>query len=143
MTTQLQIVFDAADPARIAEFWAAALGYEPQPPPPGYDEWPAFLREINVPEEQWNDISAINDPAGERPRIYIQRVPEPKTQKNRLHLDLQVGAGKPPEERHALVTAEVARVSALGATKVEERTNAMGEYWVVMLDPEGNEFCVS
>lgn len=70
-------------------------------------------------------------------------MPESKTQKNRLHLDLQVGAGKPPEERHALVTAEVARVSALGATKVEERTNAMGEYWIVMLDPEGNEFCVS
>ena len=91
MATQVQVVIDAADPAAVAEFWAAAAGYVVQPPPPGYDSWPAFLRELGVPEDQWDSRSAVVDPDGKGPRIFIQKVPEPKTVKNRVHLDVRVG----------------------------------------------------
>jgi hypothetical protein len=142
VATQLQVVIDAADPAAVAEFWAAALGYVVQPPPPGFDSWPAFLRELGVPEDQWDSRSAVVDPDGRGPRIYIQQVPEPKTVKNRLHLDVQVGSGAEPAERPALVAREVERLTRLGASQLRTY-DEMGEHWVVMADPEGNEFCVS
>ena len=142
MATQLQVVIDAADPAAVAEFWAAAAGYVVQPPPPGHDSWPAFLRELGVPEDQWDSRSAVVDPDGKGPRIFIQKVPEPKTVKNRVHLDLQVGAGADAAGRPGVVAREVERLTSLGATTVR-LFDEMGEHWVVMADPEGNEFCVS
>jgi len=142
VATQLQVVIDAARPAAVAEFWAAALGYVVQPPPPGYDSWPAFLRELGVPEDQWESRSAVVDPEGSGPRIYIQQVPEPKTVKNRVHLDVQVGAGVEPGERQGVVAREVERLTQLGASHLRTY-DEMGEHWVVMADPEGNEFCVS
>ena len=142
MATQLQVVIDAEDPGRLAEFWAAATGYVVQPPPEGFATWPDFLRSVGVPEELWSSRSAVVDPDGTGPRIFIQRVPEPKTVKNRLHLDLQVGAGLPPGERPARVAAEVERLTALGGRQVSTY-DELGEHWVVMVDPEGNEFCVS
>ncbi len=142
MTTQLQIVLDCSDSPAQAEFWAAALGYVVQPPPDGFETWPDFLKQIGVPEELWESRSAIIDPEGARPRIYFQNVPEAKTVKNRVHLDIQVGAGVAPEERRSRVTDEVARLSALGASEAKV-FDEMGEHWVVMTDPEGNEFCVS
>jgi hypothetical protein len=143
MTPSIQVVFDCADPQRLACFWAEMLGYKLQDPPPGYASWEAWLREYHVPEDQWNAASAIIDPDGTRPRIFFQRVPEPKTIKNRVHLDVNAGGGHetPPDQRRRKVDAEVERLVALGATKlrvVEER----GEYWVVMSDLEGNEFCL-
>jgi hypothetical protein len=142
MATQVQVVLDCADPGLLAQFWAAALGYVVQPPPPGHDSWEAFLREMGVPEERWNDRSAVVDPDGHGPRFFLQRVPEPKTVKNRLHVDLQVGAGLPSDQRPARVTDEVERLVALGARQVRAH-DEMGEHWVVLADPEGNEFCVS
>jgi len=142
MATQLQVVLDAADPGATAEFWAAALGYIVQPPPPGFDSWPDFLREIGVPEDQWDSRSAVVDPDGKGPRIFIQKVPEPKTVKNRVHLDLLAGGGPsvPLEEQRERVRASVERLRALGAGFVEEREE-LGVVWAVMTDPEGNEFC--
>lgn len=144
MATSIQLVFDTADPARQARFWAEALGYRLQPPPPGFDSWQTFLRDQGVPEERWNDWSAIVDPEGKGPRIYFQRVPEGKTAKNRMHLDLDVsgGPGTTPEERKRRIGAEVARLKALGATDERGAMESEGEYWVRMNDPEGNEFCV-
>lgn len=144
MATQIQLVFDTADPDREARFWGQALGYQLQPPPPGFDSWEAALRAEGVPEEQWHDASAIVDPEGKGPRIYFQRVPEGKTAKNRLHMDLNVsgGLGDAPEERRRRVDAEVARLKALGATDERGAIERGREYWVRMNDPEGNEFCV-
>ena len=142
MASQVQVVIDAADPAAVAEFWAAALGYVVQPPPPGFDSWPDFLRQAGVPEDLWDSRSAVVDPDGRRPRIFIQKVPEPKTLKNRVHLDVQVGAGVEPAERRAVVAHEVERLTGLGA-RTGQVFDEMGEHWVVMTDPEGNEFCVS
>lgn len=143
MTTAVQIVIDCADPARLAGFWSTALGYGVQPPPPGFDSWEAFLTEMGVPESEWNSASAVVDPEGKGPRIFFQRVPEPKTVKNRVHLDLNVGGehGTPIEERKERVDAEAARLVGVGATVVAPMEQR-GEYWVVLRDPEGNEFCV-
>ncbi len=139
----VQVVIDAADPAAQAAFWAAALadrGYAVPDPPGGFPDWPAFLAANGVPEERWNDASALE--AAGHPRIFFQRVPEPKTVKNRVHLDLLAGGGPsvPLEEQRRRVAAEVERLESLGATRVEEHTD-LGVHWVVMRDPEGNEFC--
>ena len=62
MAIGFQVTFDANDPARLAEFWADALGYVVQPPPPGFESWPAFLQTLDVPESDWNSASAVVDP---------------------------------------------------------------------------------
>ena len=62
MTIPVQITFDCADPDRLAHFWAELLGYELDPPPPGYDSWEAWLTEHGVPEADWNMASAVSDP---------------------------------------------------------------------------------
>ena len=87
--------------------------------------------------------SAVSDPDGQGPRIFFQRVPEPKERKNRVHLDVNAGGGRgtPEDERRAAVDGAVERAIGLGATKVryvEER----GERHYVMQDTEGNEFCL-
>ena len=144
MSTSVQIVFDTADPDREARFWAEALGYQIQPPPEGFDSWEAFLRAQGIAEERWNEASAITDPDGNGPRIFFQRVPEGKTAKNRMHLDLNAsgGRGVPLEERKRQVDAAVVRLRAAGATDQRGAIEKDGEYWVRMNDPEGNEFCV-
>jgi hypothetical protein len=143
MAIQVQVVIDCADPARLAAFWAKALDYRIQDPPDGFDSWPAFLTSIGVPESEWNSASAVVDPDGVGPRFFFQRVPEPKQVKNRLHVDLRVAGGRlvPVEDRKAPLAAEVERLTALGASLVEP-VESRGEYWIVMRDPEGNEFCI-
>lgn len=143
MATEVQVVLDCTDPERMARFWSEALGYQVQDPPTGYPSWEAFLRDIGVPKEDWNSASALVDPQGRGPRIFLQRVVEPKSAKNRMHLDLNVGGtpGIPAEERRQRVAAEVKRLTALGATQLYEQAER-GEYWVIMQDPEQNEFCV-
>ena len=95
-----------------------------------------------MPEERWNDASAIE--AEGHPRIFFQKVPEAKTVKNRVHIDLLAGGGPsvPLDEQRERVAAQVARLEALGATRVDSHAD-LGVHWVVMRDPEGNEFCVS
>jgi hypothetical protein len=143
MATSVQVVFDCADPDRVAKFWATALGYKLQDPPKGFATWEDFLRAQNVPEELWNSRSAIVDPQGVGPRLFFQKVPEAKTVKNRVHLDINAsqGFGVALEERKKQVNTEVERLIGEGATKVRVGEE-MGTYWIVMADPEGNEFCV-
>jgi hypothetical protein len=143
VATSVQIVFDCANPDKLATFWAEALHYQKQDPPPGFASWPDFLKAQGIPESEWNSASAIVDPDGVGPRIYFQRVPEGKVVKNRVHLDLNAGGPRsaPHDERRRRVDAEVARLVQLGGRKsraVEER----GEYFINMFDPEGNEFDV-
>jgi Glyoxalase-like domain len=145
VATEFQVTFDCADPGAMAGFWSKALGYRVPDPPDGFGTWEAFLRSIDVPESELNARSAIEDPEGTRPRIFFQRVPEPKTSKNRVHLDLNAGGGHGigPDERRQNVDAKVQALTALGATVL--RTHEEGlfdERWVVMHDLEGNEFCV-
>jgi Glyoxalase-like domain len=140
----VQITFDALDPERLGTFWAAALadrGYRLPDPPDGAPDWPTWLAAQGVPEEDWGSAFALEGDASQ-PRIFFQRVPEPKTAKNRVHLDLQVGGGPsvPAEVQLQRVRAAVERLTGLGATFVEERSQ-LGVHWAVLHDPEGNEFC--
>ena len=140
----VQIVFDSADPERLATFWAAALadrGYRVPDPPDGAPDWPTWLSAQGVPEDQWGSASALES-GEDQPRLFFQRVPEPKTAKNRVHLDLLAGGGHrvPLEQQQQQVRAAVERLTALGATFVEEKTE-LGVHWAVLRDPEGNEFC--
>ena len=143
MATGFQVVIDCADPGALAEFWATALHYRVQEPPEGFATWEEALVAWGVPESEWNSRSAIVDPDGAGSRVFFQRVPEPKQAKNRVHLDLHVGGGLGVaiEERKARIAAEAVRLIEVGASRQAEFDQAR-EYWLVMQDPEGNEFCL-
>lgn len=111
-----------------------------QAPPHGYHSWPDLLRAHGVPEEEWNRAAAIVDPGG-GPRLYIQRVAEPKTVKNRVHLPNRSGEWAATADRRRQIDAEVERLTGLGAEERYRHTE-LGTYWVTMADPESNEFCV-
>jgi catechol 2,3-dioxygenase-like lactoylglutathione lyase family enzyme len=146
MTREVQITFDCADPAALAAFWAEALGYSLQPPPAGFDSWEAALESFGVPREEWNSRSAILPVEGVHPRIFFQRVPEGKTAKNRLHLDVRAAPGIEGEARMSALEAEAERLAALGATRayrVDPDRATMEAGFITMRDPEGNEFCLA
>lgn len=142
MRTTWQLAFDCAHPTKLAEFWALALGYEPEAPPPGFATMAEWLTHQGVPEHEWDDGAGIIDPDRAGPSIYFHKVPEPKVVKNRLHIDVKVGGGrgKPHEQRWARVLEAKERLIAAGATVIRE------DWWngrpdhIVMADPEGNEF---
>ena len=149
MATRLQVTVDCADPGRLVAFWAEALGYVPAPPPEGFADWWAYYRSIGVPESELPEdgdlTDSVVDPDGHGPRLWFQQVPEHKTGKNRLHLDLRVTDGRrePLATRRRQVDAEVARLLAAGADILHTLdTEGLDHYAVVMRDPEGNEFCV-
>ncbi len=127
VTTHWTLGCDANDPQRLAAFWAAALGYVAEP---GYDD---------------PDGASIVDPDGGGPAIGWLRVPEGKSAKNRLHIDIRVGGEGPwnMTERELLIRAKVPELVTFGATVVREEyyDEVLGH--VVMQDPEGNEFCVA
>jgi hypothetical protein len=145
MATRVQVTFDCADPDRLSRFWASALGYRFPDPPGGFATWEEWLKDMGIPEDEWNSASAVEDSDGVGPRLYFQKVPEGKVAKNRVHLDLNVGGGRgaPMEERRQRIGQEVERLVAEGATVLQPgRVSDKDEYWVVMQDPEGNEFCL-
>ncbi len=143
-----KVVIDANDPHAQAGFWAAALRYEVEDNSALIEK---LLRFGALPEEAtvefhgrrtFRDLIAVRHPedpfeeesgTGLGRRLLFQRVPETKTVKNRLHLDLHPGEGRRDEE--------VARLEGLGAS-VLRRVKEQGGEWVVLADPEGNEFCV-
>jgi predicted enzyme related to lactoylglutathione lyase len=110
---QLGLVLDCADPEALAAFWAPALGY------------------VNLGTA--GAYVALFPDGRPGPKLLLQRVPEPKAVKNRMHFDIEV----------ADIHAEVGRLVGLGATQVSEAPcSEHGSTWVLMNDPEGNEFCV-
>lgn len=144
MVYDFQIAVDASQPHALASWWAEALGWDVEM----QDE--SFIRRMiaegYATEDDttslggslvWKDGAAIRHPgapAGEqRSRIIFQLVPEAKTVKNRVHLDIQVGADQ--------VEAEVARLTGLGAAVLHRGSQGPHD-WVTLADPEGNEFCV-
>jgi len=141
----LGLTFDCADATVQARFWASALGYVPAPPPHGWDTWESWLIDLEVPREEWDDGASIVDPDGTGPGISFLKVPEPKTAKNRLHLDLKVSGGRDvdPETRRTRILAKVDEVVAAGAAIQAEHVVRGQLDHVVLLDPEGNEFCVA
>jgi Glyoxalase-like domain len=120
------VVFDAAHPASLARFWAAALdGYDVAP----YDQAELDrLRAAGIDDPEDDPTVLVEPSAGGAPRFFFQLVAESKRVKNRVHLDLAC----------ADVRAEVERLTRLGARVLAEH-----EPWVTMADPEGNEFDVT
>ena len=140
MARSFQVTFDAEDPARLAEFWMLALGYQIQPPPPEFASWDEWAFHMEIPETDWNNARALVDPEGTGPRLFIQKVPEGKSAKNRVHLDVAVDPAE-GQSRMDAVEELVAALVAEGATYVRH-VEEHGAEWVVCCDPEGNEFCV-
>jgi Glyoxalase-like domain len=142
-----QLTIDANDSALLARFWAQALGYQAVPPAEPETSWHQHYRTRLGEDTAFDD--RIFDPAGLRSPIWFQQVPETKAGKNRLHLDLYPTGrdhALPLTRRIEIVEAKVAELAGLGAS-VERRTRHDDPddpvYYVVMHDPEGNEFCVS
>jgi hypothetical protein len=143
MDRRMSLTLDAADPRALGTFWALALGYVEEPPPPPYEDWPAAFAGWGLPHERWNDAYVVVDPDGAGPRLFLQKVPEPKTAKNRLHLDVGVpGATRERPATRDQLRAHAGRLVAAGAQVEREVDDPMMGFWIVMDDPEGNEFCI-
>ena len=113
MTAKMGLVLDCVDPTALADFWSEALGYTTLGGAGSY--------------------VMLVDASGQQPKLLLQAVPEGKTIKNRMHLDIEVGD----------IEAEATRLEGLGAKRVApEQMHEHGTNWVLMTDPEGNEFCV-
>jgi Glyoxalase-like domain len=143
----LQITFDCAEPHALARFWAAVLGTEVEDHHDFIgtmlDAGHADPADVVVVDGRraWAEAASCADPQGRYPRMLFMVVPEGKTAKNRMHLDLHLAlhltAGHADDAREA----EVERVVGLGATRLYD--GQLGpQHWVTMADPEGNEFCV-
>ena len=112
-TPEIGLVLDCADPERLAEFWAPALGY------------------VNLGTA--GNYVALYPDGRPGPKLLLQRVTESKGPKNRMHLDIEV----------ADIHAEAERLVALGATQTGDAAlSEHGSNWLLMADPEGNEFCI-
>jgi predicted enzyme related to lactoylglutathione lyase len=113
MKANFDVVLDCAEPVKLAEFWRRALGYKVQ--------------------VSMDAICVLVPTADIRPPLILQRVPEPKEGKNRMHIDVVVDDVEP----------EVTRLEGLGAQRLHSGIRSMGSsQWITMADPEGNEFCV-
>ncbi len=141
MAFDFQVTIDCTAPHELADWWAEALGWQVEP----QDE--SFIREMieagaasdaDTTRHRgalvWKDGAAMTSPDPGRPRVLFQRSAEPKTVKNRVHLDVRVGADRRE--------AEIARLVALGATELWRASQGPHE-WATLADPEGNEFCVA
>ncbi len=150
MALHWKLVIDTRDALALADFWAAALEYEVEDPSAlierllaaGHLSQDAVTTRrgrrvfrgyaaIRHPEDPFDELSGV----GHGRRLLFQDVPEDKTAKNRLHLDVHAG----PSGLNELV----ARLETLGATRVREVEKGPAGHWWIMLDPEGNEFCAA
>lgn len=140
---KMQICVDAADPHVLADWWAEALGWNAEPSNEAFIESmiaQGFATEADTVRHKgvlcWAAGQAINHPSDAGvPRVLFQKVPEPKTVKNRVHWDLRI-----PGVRQSSAD-DVARLIALGATEIG-RGQQGPHTWVVLTDPEDNEFCI-
>lgn len=152
MSSTIQVTFDARDPRSLSIFWKEVLGYVHPAPPgvelaPGADPlaaWDEFLEAHQVPVELRNSSSALEDPDGAGPRIFFQQVPEDKVAKNRVHLDVRTASDLRDQERMEALEAEGARLIGLGAERLarHDPEPPLSIGFLVLADPEGNEFCL-
>ncbi|MGW2177227.1 VOC family protein [Streptomyces sp. NPDC001732] len=148
MTLHWKVVIDSTDPHAQAAFWGEALGYLVEDHSVlierllGFGAVPEDVTLMAHDRRAWRDLAGVRHPddpydgdsgAGLGRRLLFQRVPEAKTTKNRLHLDVHAAPGRRE--------AEVERLVALGATALREVAE-QGGTWTLLTDPEGNEFCV-
>ncbi len=139
----IQVTYDCEDPHRAARFWAAAAGYEIETNPEFIQTLldDGMVTEADVVEVDgvlsFADFVACTDAAGSRPRLLFQRVPEAKVAKNRCHIDIHLPQDTTTEAR----AGEEQRLIELGATRIGDGQQG-AHTWVILTDPEGNEFCL-
>ena len=131
MAYYFQVTIDSTAPHPLADWWAEALGWEREPTDEAFiqrmvDEGHAQQSDTmrHNGELVWVTGAAIRHPDGDAPRVLFQQVPEPKTVKNRVHLD---------------VVGDTTALLGAGATLLRARDAEIR--WDVLADPEGNEFC--
>ncbi|MBO0917183.1 VOC family protein [Streptomyces laculatispora] len=140
MAAKIDLTLDCADAQVLAVFWKTALGYIDKPPPPPFTTREEWFASFDLPEDDHVDDSAwLCDPDGAGPGLSILKVPEPKTAKNRLHMDVRVPGHGTPDERWARIKAESERLVQAGGAALE----VFDGHHILMADPEGNEFCVA
>ncbi|MGX1885928.1 VOC family protein [Streptomyces sp. NPDC055287] len=140
MAPVISLTLDCTNARLVGEFWKTALGYVDEPPPAPFRTREEWFASFGLPEdESMDDAAWLCDPDGVGPRLAILRVPEPKTAKNRLHLDVRVPGHGSAEERWARIGAESRRLVKAGGSVLAE----VAGHHIVMADPEGNEFCVA
>ncbi|MGK5531038.1 VOC family protein [Streptomyces sp. URMC 129] len=140
MTARIDLTLDCANASLLAAFWKTALGYADEPPPPPFATREEWLASFGPPEDGSEDDGAwLCDPDGAGPRLSVLRVPEPKTAKNRLHIDIRVPGHGTPAERWHRIRAEAERLVVAGGTVLAESDG----HHIVMADPEDNEFRIA
>lgn len=141
MAYTFQVTFDATEPHALADWWAETLGWPVEPS--NEDFIRRMIAEGHASDDDttyhrgrlvWREGAAINPPDGNGPRVLFQLVPEAKTVKNRVHLDVRVGDDP--------VDDVVERLVSRGATRLHEGHQGPHR-WVTLADPGSNEFCVS
>jgi len=143
MSYSFQVTVDCAAPHPLADWWAETLGWQVEP---SNEDFIRSMVSQGLATEAdtmthngvlvWREGQAISDPTGPpgTPRVLFQLVPEPKTVKNRMHLDVRIGDDDPEQVRAAL--------EARGATFLHNGSQGP-QTWITMADPEGNEFCLA
>jgi hypothetical protein len=140
VAARIDLTFDCENARLLREFWKTALGYVDEPPPAPFKTRAEWLAQFDRPEDDSEDVGAwLCDPDGVGPRLSILTVPEPKTAKNRLHIDIRVSGHGSPGDRWERIRTEAARLVQAGGSVLEEFEG----HHILMADPEGNEFCVA
>jgi hypothetical protein len=139
MARRVGVTVDCASPAKLAAFWRDLLDYVDDPPPEGYPNWEEYDRAVS--QDEIDAGATIVDPRGVGPRVFFQRVPEHKRVKNRVHLDVAVATAPPGEERIAQLRQAAHGLVERGATWAAESGDPQ-DFFIVLRDPEGNEFCL-
>lgn len=137
----VQVCVDCEDPHALAAWWAEALGWQLEPQDEAFIQSmldQGLAQQADVRRFRgglvWKAGAAVNHPDGHHPRLLFQQVPELKSTKNRVHWDLRTATGEADPQA-------VERLLAMGATRIGEGRQGPST-WVVLEDPEGNEFCV-
>lgn len=145
-----QIAWDCVSPSRMTQFWSQALGYRVEDPPNGFETWNDYWASIGVPSDELDPdgdgSDSLVDPDKNGPRIWFQVVPEGKSVKNRLHLDIRASGGRSVElpVRKERVHARAEELIALGARRLRVlEQEGLDHYAEVMADPEDNKFCIN
>ena len=137
MPRRFGVTIDCRDPVTLAAFWRDVLDYQDDPAPEGYSSWAEYDAANGVSPDAAEAGATIVDPTGVGPRLYFQKVSEPKSVKNRVHLDVVASGAR----QWAEVQAAADRVVAAGG-RILRTSDDPNDRFIVAGDPEGNEFCL-